>query len=194
MHLAPEMLHSRRPSVPGDIYAMGVTLYRLVNGDSFLPTMPDLLDLRDAIREGRYPDREKFRLYVPRALRRVVNQALDPDPGNRFQSAADFRHALEKVPIYADFHETYASNKTAWTGSAKDRVWRIELEELRNGGARVRTSSTANGRTHSHPKLSARVSSVGGAEKRVAKLLQAIVQGTAMKSLPVVAVAKRDVD
>jgi serine/threonine protein kinase len=183
MHLAPEMLNNRRASVAGDIYAMGMTIYRLINGDSFLPTLPDPLDLRDSIRDGEYPDRSRYRLYVPTSLRRVVNRALDVDPHARFQSAVDFRHALEKVLIQTDFEETYASNTTTWIGTGSEREWRIHVEELRNGGARVGTSSSVRGRVQNHPKLSRRFSSLPMAEKHIAKLLQNIVQGGPIRSL-----------
>ncbi|MBI1954952.1 MAG: serine/threonine protein kinase, partial [Acidobacteria bacterium] len=75
LHLAPEVKSPNDYTVLTDIYACGVTLYRLVNGDTFLPTIPPAEVLKLA-RQGKFPDRTAYRDFVPRPLRLITNRAL----------------------------------------------------------------------------------------------------------------------
>ena len=98
LHLAPEIRRPQDYSVLSDIYACGMTLYRLVNGDSVLPALAPELAHEQALR-GKFPDRSLCREFVPRPLRSVINKALNVDPRRRFQSAADMRHVVEQITV-----------------------------------------------------------------------------------------------
>jgi eukaryotic-like serine/threonine-protein kinase len=102
-HLAPDVFQSGVTTMLTDIYALGVTAYRLINGDSFLPTLDTEDELIDLVIQGKYPDRTRYRPYIPRQLRSVINRALSVDPNNRYQSATHFRLALEKVSLKCDW-------------------------------------------------------------------------------------------
>lgn len=113
LHLAPEIHSGREYSVLSDVYAAGVTLYRLINGDIYLsPIAP--ADIRHACVQGKYPNRSSYREFIPRPIRSLVNRALDVDPTKRFQSAEDMRHALEQIGIFMNWHEQMLSNGTRW--------------------------------------------------------------------------------
>ena len=102
-HLAPEVFTDNRTSHLSDVYALGITAYRIVNGDAFLPSPADLGDLQDMIEDGSYPDRTHYRPYVPLALKKVINRAIHTDPDRRYRSATHFRQALERIPIKCDW-------------------------------------------------------------------------------------------
>ncbi|MBK7653191.1 MAG: protein kinase [Flammeovirgaceae bacterium] len=53
LHLAPEVQRVGDYTTLSDIYSCGVTLYRLVNGDSRLPSLP-VSDLRELSRRGKF--------------------------------------------------------------------------------------------------------------------------------------------
>jgi serine/threonine protein kinase len=96
LHGSPELINGAPPSPLTDVYAMGMTLYRLVNN------IPDLQilapnDVRRAISTGRFPDRSGYKEYVPARVRRICNKAIHPDPDRRYHAASDLRQALEKL-------------------------------------------------------------------------------------------------
>lgn len=124
IHLAPEVIRHRKYSVQSDIYAAGVSLYRLVNGDSYLASL-DPLTLRQAVLDGDYPSRTKYREFVPRPLRALINRAMDPLAGRRFQSADEMRHALERLIIRMNWKENVLTNGMRWSSGWNNRCYNI---------------------------------------------------------------------
>lgn len=107
MYMPPEQITDfKRARPPVDIYAMGVTLYYLLSGESPLPDFPPPWQVLSgkAVRLNRTPpqmilnDRrvplEKRNPDLPRRLCQVVNKAIAMKPEDRFQSAEEFRLAL----------------------------------------------------------------------------------------------------
>ncbi|MBW2596099.1 MAG: serine/threonine protein kinase [Deltaproteobacteria bacterium] len=131
LHLAPEIHSGGTYSVLSDIYAAGVTLYRLINGDIYLPTMPPG-DIRQACNDGTYPDRNKYREFIPRPVRSLVNRAMAIEPARRFRTAEELRHALEQVSICMNWNEQTLSNGTRWASG-----WDYKCYEV----VRTRTSN-----------------------------------------------------
>jgi len=109
MHLAPEVNKLGDYTSLSDIYSCGMTLYRLVNGDIYVPTVP-AADLRKQIKAGKFPDRKSYREFIPISLKRVINKALSVSPSDRFQSAEAMRHALEQVPLFINWTEHFLPN------------------------------------------------------------------------------------
>ncbi len=125
LHLAPEVLLGKQYSVVTDIYACGVTLYRLVNGDTYLPSLSPSERRHFAI-QGKFPDRSKYRDFVPRPLRMIINRAIHLNPVKRFNSAEQMRHALEQVPIEKNWRERVLPEGYEWTCG-----WNNKCYELR---------------------------------------------------------------
>ncbi len=138
-HCAPEIVQGRSATVSSDIYAVGVTLYRLINGDDYLPSYPTKADIKQAIKMGEYPPREKWRLYVSRDLRYVINKALSINPEERYKTASDLRHALEQVDIVCDWTEKYANNYCEWQTKINGTNISIRLSQETNGTFSVTT-------------------------------------------------------
>ncbi len=96
-YLAPEIF-LRQPATPrSDIYSLGVLLFHLATGGypvdgRSLPVIAQEHEhgRRDRLRSRR-PD-------LPSALTRAIDTALEPDPGKRFESAADMERSLAVQP------------------------------------------------------------------------------------------------
>ena len=102
-HVAPEVFSDEISSTLSDVYALGVTAYRIFNGDGFLPQINDVGELQDAILSGEYPERDHYRPYIPAKLRRIINKCMSVDPNKRYQSASAFRRQLESIQLYCDW-------------------------------------------------------------------------------------------
>lgn len=131
IHLAPEVISHRKYSVQSDIYAAGVTMYRLVNGDSYLPII-DPLTQRQTIIDGEYPDRSRYREFIPKPLRTFINRAMDPLVDRRFKSAEDMRHALERITLQMNWSESITTNGMRWVCGWDNKCYEVTRSDCKN--------------------------------------------------------------
>jgi serine/threonine-protein kinase len=108
LYLAPELLRQQSATVQSDVYSVGVLLYHLASGT--YPVRGDSVPgLRAAHDRG---ERVPLRVAAPETgarLARIVDQAIDPRPERRFQTAAALgaallqlqRHERRKPLLYA---------------------------------------------------------------------------------------------
>lgn len=146
LHLAPEVAKFTDYDFLSDIYACGVTFYRLVNGDSYLPAVAPSV-ARSMALAGNFPDRNKYRSFIPRGFRQVINTALNVDPLSRYQSAEEMRRAIERLVVCIDWEEDIVSSGTRWRGEnskahevllyedASSKSWGIEVKRGRSHSA-----------------------------------------------------------
>lgn len=132
MHLAPEVNKLSDYTYLSDIYSCGITLYRLVNGDSYLPplTVPEIRKLAS---EGKFPDRSNYRDFIPISLKRVINKAMNVDPSKRYSTPDKMRHALEKIILNINWIEKKTSNGIQWRAKTKNSHILLSKTENDNG-------------------------------------------------------------
>lgn len=129
LHLAPEVRKFTDYTPISDIYACGVTLYRLVNGDTYLPSI-DLAEATRRARRGDFPPRDQYRDFIPTSLRRLINKALSVKPVERYQSANEMRHALEQQKLLVAWRERKTHRGTVWKGESLDeRQFHVSLSQ-----------------------------------------------------------------
>lgn len=124
LHLAPEVNKIEDYTYLSDIYSCGMTLYRLVNGDVFTPTLLASA-LRAQIKSGKYPNRTNYREFIPSSLKRVINRALSISPSDRFQSVEAMRHALEQVNLNFNWHEKLLANGIRWKATHNKEMYQV---------------------------------------------------------------------
>jgi serine/threonine protein kinase len=96
-YMPPEQIRDFRNVRPtSDIYAIGMTAYSLLAGDTALDLGPnnDIAGTVKAIFEGKVIPLRQRAAEVPQQVAEVIERALAKDPADRWQSAAAMRTAL----------------------------------------------------------------------------------------------------
>jgi len=86
--------------VTTDIYQVGLTLFRLINGIGLIREHRDRMGVTEFERLktlGRVPAQKDCMPFAGREIRRIISRATNPDPSQRFQSALEMRRALERM-------------------------------------------------------------------------------------------------
>lgn len=142
-HVAPEVLRTGKTSKSSDIYALGVTAYRLVNGDAFLPEVSDPSDVQDLILSGDYLNRDYYRPYVPNKIKRMINQCMAMRKTDRFGSASDFRKALERIRIHCDWRLRRKRRVVTYLTDINSATYKVVIRPDKSGRFDIITTKSA---------------------------------------------------
>lgn len=145
-HLAPEVFQTDLTNTLTDIYALGVTAYRLINGDRYLSVIDTNHELIDLVIEGKYPDRTHYRPHVPRQIRQVINRAMNLEPSKRYQTAAAFRLALEAITLRCDWRWRLVRGSTIYQTKIGDNRYVVRVDSKPKDHFNITTTKiTASG-------------------------------------------------
>lgn len=111
LHIAPEVITSKQINCQTDVYQVGVTAFRLLNGigciqDKFNSMGED--EFNKAVCSGEIIQSNDYLAFIPRNLKTVINKAVHVNPSFRYQSAIEMRRALERLS-YRGYWTTNAS-------------------------------------------------------------------------------------
>lgn len=104
--IAPEGMDTDQLDKRFDIYQVGLTLYRMCNGNEHFYEQLAKYGPRDAfdrdsfrfdVRNGRFPDRRSFAPHVPSTLRNVIRKCLQTNRDERYQTALDVANAMAGI-------------------------------------------------------------------------------------------------
>lgn len=119
-HTAPEDLRLEMPigSISADVYALAITAYRLLNGDEvFWSTVRAHPALKRAIKAGAVPDATRWLPHIHGSLQKVLRRGFHRSASRRFQSATEFRHALEgALPVVSWSMNNPRPGEAVWVG------------------------------------------------------------------------------
>lgn len=103
-HMAPKVVEGGIPTVQTDIYALGMTFYRIINNiANWQDFISDINNLDDKIKKGLIIKEKKYEPYVPSKCYRIISKACNPDPTKRYCSASEMRNALERINFNIDW-------------------------------------------------------------------------------------------
>lgn len=103
-HTSPETISKRLYDMRTDIYQLGLTAFRLINGISEIRAEfdKDRTTFNEKVIKGTIITPNKYKPYVPYSLRRIINKAVSTNPEDRYQTALEMRRALERIHIAGD--------------------------------------------------------------------------------------------
>jgi serine/threonine-protein kinase len=124
-HLAYEVWNGSGTSVRSDIWALGMTVFRLIHGHQWYLRFPQPQMI---VRSGGFRDTLKWLPHVPKRWRRFVRQMLHDDPDSRHQDAGQVIAALSDLSIVPEWRCTVAQSEIRWEQEVGNRrkvvIWR----------------------------------------------------------------------
>jgi serine/threonine-protein kinase len=141
-HIDPSDLMGYKPHQPleviegnpmdklSDIYAMGITFYRLLNKMNKLPfTFKTKEEWLKAVKKDLFPPRE-FLSHIPEKVLKILNKSIHKDKLKRFQNCTEFRQAIEKLNFNIDWVFLDDDN---WTGHNNGDTYILNKYKKRTG-------------------------------------------------------------
>ncbi|MDP3494780.1 MAG: serine/threonine-protein kinase [Parvibaculum sp.] len=127
-HLPPEVHGGGLTSAKSDIWAVAMTLYRLLHGKAWYEEAPPP---KDKIPEGGFAKKLKWLPHVPERWRRLIRRALRDDPADRIPTATDLFAALSGLPAEGAWACEVTPNEVRWERPFKRRMQHVVWK--RNG-------------------------------------------------------------
>jgi len=95
-YMSPEQLSGSKVKGTADLFSLGVTLFQLLTGE--FPFKGDnIASLAYKIANAKHEGIRDFCPELPKGLTRIINKALQKDPGKRYLTGAELKDALEKI-------------------------------------------------------------------------------------------------
>ncbi|AQQ03958.1 hypothetical protein B0E33_10460 [Roseibium algicola] len=145
-HLAFEYWELGITSAKSDIWALGMTLYRLLHGhewylESQLPRM--------VIADGDFRDKLKWLPHIPQRWRRTIRAMMHDDTDLRTQNVAQVQAAFAGLPTEPDWECEVGGQQVRWRRQQGGRVIRVEWNRnsLRRHDWRAWSEPIGPGRT-----------------------------------------------
>ena len=94
-YMSPEQCQGHDVDARSDIFSLGICLYEILTGVALYHRTTHFETMR-AIIEEPPPDAQKFRPDLPDTLGEIIKKALAKNVDDRYQTAGEMQHALEK--------------------------------------------------------------------------------------------------
>ncbi len=164
-HAPPEYFDRADFSYQYDIYAAGLTIYRMLNGNEefyehYKRIKDDRTLLRHEIKNGHFPNRQSYKLHVPKTLRKIVNKAINVDPTQRHRNVLELINELSLVNKNLDWQYTDNQDIKNWTLKQDNRAidlcltYRTPIFDLKATKTVVASSRKSNISKYCHDNLS----------------------------------------
>ena len=145
-HVDPEWFATSGRTVLSDIYQIGLTLYRLCNGNDILKKQMAALNvnteerLKEVVVGGIYPDRDQFLPHVPMKLRKIIKKALEVDTTKRYNNVIQLMNDLSEVDQNLDWIFTNNQEELYYLVKNNNKI-SIKVEHI-NGNAKILCTKT----------------------------------------------------
>ena len=129
-HQPLEVIEGNPMDKLSDIYATGITFYRLLNNtNKLLFSFKSKDEWLKAVKKDQYPPR-KYLAHIPEKIIRILSKSIHKVKQTRFQNCIEFRQALEKLNFSIDWVSIDEDN---WTGHNNGDTFSLNRFKKRNG-------------------------------------------------------------
>lgn len=129
-HQPLEVIEGNPMDKLSDIYATGITFYRLLNNTNKLPfTFKKKEEWLKAVKKDQFPPR-LFLPHIPEKVIKILNKSIHKSKTTRFQTCTEFRQSLEKLNFNIDW---VSIDKDNWTGNNKGDSFTLTKYKKRTG-------------------------------------------------------------
>jgi serine/threonine protein kinase len=160
----PETFTSSNKTIHYDIYLAGVTIYRLLNGEeSFneqLKSFTNILDYKNAIITGKFPDKNNYLPHIPLKLQRVVNKAMSLNIEERHESVLQLVNELSDIDENLDWKYSHTPTSHCWNRDNGTHTYNVMIDFVNSNNINIITTKINNSTkrvqrvsTHCHNNL-----------------------------------------
>lgn len=129
-HQPLEVIEGNPMNKLSDIYATGITFYRLLNNTNKLPfTFKTKEEWLKAVKKDLFPSRQ-FSPHIPDKILKILNKSIHKTKKTRFQTCTEFRQALEKLNFNIDWIRIDNDN---WAGQNNGDTFTLSKYKKRTG-------------------------------------------------------------
>lgn len=125
-HLAPEVHRDGLTSAQTDVWALGMTIYRILHGHPFYQENFTGVDIACSIQNGGFALKLPWLPHVPDAWRKFLRKAMHDDTKHRFKTAFAMCQAAASLPIEPDWECNYSPNRVTWSRDKGSRQIQVE--------------------------------------------------------------------
>jgi serine/threonine protein kinase len=113
-HLAPEVLKKNLTSIRSDVWALGMTIYRLLHGEAFYDAFVAKLDIEAEVSRGGFASKLPWLAHIPSDWRRFIRKAMHDESSLRYQSALALSQAAGRLPTDPKWTCDFNTTDTTW--------------------------------------------------------------------------------
>lgn len=129
-HQPLEVIEGNPMDKLSDIYATGITFYRLLNNTNKLPfTFKSKDEWLKAVKKDLFPPRQ-YLPHIPDKVVKVLTKSIHKNKTTRFQNCTEYRQAIEKLNFQIDWIYLDDDN---WTGTNNCDSFSITKYKKRTG-------------------------------------------------------------
>lgn len=129
-HQPLEVIEGNPMDKLSDIYATGITFYRLLNNTNKLPfNFATKEEWLKAVKKDLYPPRV-FLSHIPDKIIKILSKSIHKKKTTRYQSCVEFRQALEKLKFNIDWICVDSEN---WVGNNPKDSFTLNKYKKRTG-------------------------------------------------------------
>lgn len=178
LHRAPETSIDNNITVQTDIYQVGLTLFRLINGVGLIGDLQATIGqdkFEELKAQDKIPKKQDYLSFVPPSIKRIITKSTKSNPADRYQSALEMRRTLESVAL----HGYWTTNSAGeYIGYFNEQTFRFECQKKPKGYIFVPfRKRLESGRETRIGKLSSKNLSRTACNKAISRFMLSVVNG-----------------